>query len=250
MPEISNNSSSTWKLYPLVAGGFGPVAEVHMFRNGLPDRSNDVPSLIYLLAKENDFVLVDTSFRDPVQVNRELGIKCERKTEICDLLAVHGVKADQVGLVIFTHLHWDHAASNHLFPKAHFLCQREELHWLFSPPAWELGYEEWFVEEVFKIRGRLRTVDGDSSIKDGIEVWHVGGHTAGSQAVAVNTAQGIVVITGDTVMSYDNVEKQIPIGLFHNMKDCVRFIDKLNKEKVIFIPSHDWRVLERYHVDE
>lgn len=245
MPPVGSRKDAIWELHPLVAGEFGPVPDVYRFRNGAPEASADVPSLVYLLARENNFILVDTSFRDPAQVRTELGIRCERKTDLSDLLLQRGVEPGRIGLVIFTHLHWDHAACNGLFPKAQFLCQREELQWLFSPPLWEIGYEEWFVEDVFAIRDRLCTVSGDRKIADGVEVWHVGGHTAGSQAVAVTTTQGTVVITGDTVMTYQNVESQVPIGLFHDLSSCVRFIERLRRENLSFIPSHDWTIRER-----
>lgn len=243
-----DKNKDCWIIHPLMAGSFGPVPDVYVHRNGIPGQSISVPSLIYLLIKREEIVVIDTSFRDPDQASDELNIQCERKIEIPDLLAEHEIETDRVDWVIFTHLHWDHAGCGHLFPNAKFICQVQEIRWLNSPPEWEIGYEQWSVANVRQIGDRLQTVRGDKKLTPGIALRHVGGHTNGSQAVEVDTDAGKVLITGDTIMLYDNVEKQIPVGLFHELRPCVDLMAELHRKNTCFIPSHDWKVLERYGV--
>ena len=46
-----------------------------------------------------------------------------------------GVKADQIPLVVVSHLHWDHWAGHSLFPRAEYLVQREEVAFWTGPVA-------------------------------------------------------------------------------------------------------------------
>src|SRR5512138_3115843 len=80
-------------------------------------------------------ILVDTSFHS---VERTWEIRRRKivrgpEQELAAALAAAGTRPEEIGLVIHTHLHYDLAGNNRLFPRARFLVQREELRYALAP---------------------------------------------------------------------------------------------------------------------
>lgn len=239
-------SNQQWKINPIKAGEFGPMPDWMGYRNGKEaDYGYNIPSIIYLLQNGNRNVLVDTSFSSVEDVRQNMGIYCNRQREIDFLLKDYNVKVEQIDTVILTHLHWDHAGNLDLFPDAKIICQKAEDVWLAKTHKWEIGYPQWFVRTLAKNKERLTFVEGDAVILDGLEVWWHGGHTPGSQMVAVHTQNGLGVITGDNVMTYDNIDKNIPVGLFCSIHQCLAAMERIKEKADFFIPSHDWKVFQK-----
>lgn len=238
-----NCVQTVWSVYPIKAGEFGPMPDWMGYRNGKEaDYGYNVPSVIYLLQNGSKNVLVDTSFSSAEEVRQNMGIYCnrERGVELC--LKDYGVSAEEIDTVILTHLHWDHAGNMDMFPKADLICQSTEYEWLLKAHEWDVGYPKWFLPTLARNRDRIKFIEGDIAIADGIEVWLHGGHTPGSQMVAVNTANGTCVITGDNIMTYENMKNNIPVGLFCSIHECLKAMERIKKQADFFIPSHDWKV--------
>jgi glyoxylase-like metal-dependent hydrolase (beta-lactamase superfamily II) len=79
----------------------------------------------------------------------------------------------------------------------------------------------------------------DQDVLPDIESFWVGGHTPGSMAYLVNTADGRVVLTGDTISLLGNFERKIPPGVFSDLEECHAAIDKIGSKADIVLPSHD-----------
>jgi len=62
----------------------------------------------------------------------------------------------------------------------------------------------------------------------------------------VQTEAGRVVLTGDVCFLYDNVERDVPVGFFTDVNQCLRGLERIRQEADIVVPSHDARVLERH----
>ena len=68
-----------------------------------------------------------------------------------------GVCADDVDLVINTHLHWDHCSNSDVFRNAEILVQRDELGYAAAPCAEHLrayGITAGFVPPFARLAGR------------------------------------------------------------------------------------------------
>jgi glyoxylase-like metal-dependent hydrolase (beta-lactamase superfamily II) len=104
------------------------------------------------------------------------------------------VEPSSVRCLVNTHLHWDHAGGNSLFPGVTTFVQRSE-----REAADEPSYT---VREFIDFPGSdYALVDGDRLIAEGIWVLATPGHTRGHQSVAVETSSGIVLLAGQVAPS-------------------------------------------------
>jgi glyoxylase-like metal-dependent hydrolase (beta-lactamase superfamily II) len=108
-----------------------------------------------------------------------------------DALAELDMTPGDIGLVINTHLHFDHCGQNAVFPHAPFYVQRAELDRV-KREARELY--DWFGFA----GGRFELLDGDAEVLPGLSVIATPGHTVGHQCVVVHTGDGAPdVLIGD-----------------------------------------------------
>jgi glyoxylase-like metal-dependent hydrolase (beta-lactamase superfamily II) len=191
-------------------------------------------------------ILVDTSF---LSVERTWEIRRRRivrspAQELAAALAAAGARPEEIAIVIHTHLHYDHAGNNHLFPQARFVVQREELRYALAPTTFDasayfapsLGVTPDYLGTKFEL------LDGDAEIADGVRVIPTPGHTPGHQSVLVDTAGGRYCITGDAVMCYENLEKMIPPGINTSMIDCMASLARISREADHVLPAHEPKV--------
>jgi N-acyl homoserine lactone hydrolase len=148
----------------------------------------DWPVHGFLVRYPGGAVLVDTGVGGPQKwlddwrvVNRS----------VATALDEHGMTPGDIGLVINTHLHFDHCGQNAVFKHAAFYVQRAELDRARreSPKL-----AEWFDF----MNARFELLDGDAEILPGLSVIATPGHTAGHQSVVVRAADGMSeVLVGD-----------------------------------------------------
>jgi glyoxylase-like metal-dependent hydrolase (beta-lactamase superfamily II) len=101
----------------------------------------------------------------------------------------------------------------------------------------------WLVDQAWD---RLELVDGEVEVLPGIRVIETGGHSPGHQIVIVETAAGRVVIPGDEVYLYANLEQDIPIGYYHDFERVSQAMDLLRELGGHLLPAHDADVTRRY----
>ena len=194
-------------------------------------------------------IIVDTFIRDPTRPNWGNAVEVKAEWEYTRQLANVGLDPQKVGIVILTHLHFDHCGNNNLFPNAKIYVQREELAYaatLNDTRSLQLFDQRDIANLVERDKHRLVLIDGDREIAKGVKCVRVGGHTAGSQAVYVDTAEGVAILTGDACYIYDNLEKRIPTGIFFRYEECIAAIDRFRREGHFIIVNHDLDVLRRY----
>lgn len=230
-----------FRVKPILVGEFGPVREDIKFRGGDPFKAETVPSYLFYLESGEKHIVVDTGLNPSQETAQLVGLECKGE-DLADLLQQESIDPEKVDLVICTHLHWDHVGNLELFRKARIVCQRSEIGWAFSPPHWEMGYLRVFLEPLWEASERILAVDGNMKLFEGINLIKVGGHTPGSQVVEVDTAEGKVVIAGDLIMSFENLQREWPIGLFWSLEECMRGIRYLREQDVLVLPGHDWKV--------
>lgn len=107
-------------------------------------------------------------------------------------LASVDVKAQDIDLVIQTHLHWDHCVNTHKCQNAKVVVQEDELRFALSPhPLMANLYHRPLFKDL-----KFMVVRGPHEVTPGIDLIPAPGHTPGTQAVSVNTEKGKAVISG------------------------------------------------------
>jgi N-acyl homoserine lactone hydrolase len=180
-------------------------------------------------------VLVDTGVGGPQEdlddwrvVNRS----------VADALAELDMSPADIGLVINTHLHFDHCGQNAVFGHAPFYVQRAELDRM-RREAREL--HDWFGF----MNARFELVDGDAEILPGLSVVATPGHTVGHQCVVVRGDAGDDLLIGDaayTPRQYADPPGPLPDGQASDVPawhDSVQRIRALAPERVHFCHHTD-----------
>jgi len=217
---------------------------------------------VFLLRGDDGSIgLVDTGVRDVNEIQPfvvagvgERGrFRMDMATQnIPTLLQAEGVDPADVDYVLLTHLHYDHASNTRLFPNARFVVSRTGWHLTLDPPAPELAPNVAFPRDVIgylagEARDRLILVDDEApEILPGIGAFYLGGHTLCSQAITVQTRQGVALFPGDTVFYYENLEKNHPVGLAVNIAECYQAMQRIRELGGILVPPHDPRLLQKY----
>jgi N-acyl homoserine lactone hydrolase len=139
-----------------------------------------------------------------------------------------------IGLVINTHLHFDHCGQNAVFKHAPFYVQRAELSRMRRESS-ELY--EWFGF----MDARFELLDGDTEVLPGLEVIATPGHTEGHQCVVVRGDGAFDLLIGDaayTPRQYAEPGRgNLPPGQASDVdawRESVRKIRSLRPEHVHF----------------
>ncbi|MFC1825333.1 N-acyl homoserine lactonase family protein [Thermodesulfobacteriota bacterium] len=209
-----------------------------------PGRTIDVPLIAWYIEGSDKKILVDTGGGDPSEADPAL-MPYKRKVNqsIENALKNLGLSCEDIDIVIVTHLHWDHSAGNSLFPKAEIFVQEEELQAARKPfPVIKHGYIKSIVEDI-----DYTVISGDKEIADGIKVLLIPGHTYGLQGVLVECKTQRYFIASDTFGYFKNLETDPPMisGIFVDLKQYYRSIEKISKLSAFILPGHDPKVFDK-----
>ncbi|HEX2078856.1 MAG TPA: MBL fold metallo-hydrolase [Longimicrobium sp.] len=152
-------------------------------------------------AKFRDIYGVDNATSDPAYPDR-----------LQELVAEAGFRPDDVGVVIDTHLHFDHAGGNTFrdaegqvrvsFPNARYVVQRGEWEWAHrTNERTSASYLPDNYEPVMAA-GRFDLVEGDVEIVPGISVVRTPGHCPHHQSVLVRSGGETACFLADVVPTF------------------------------------------------
>jgi glyoxylase-like metal-dependent hydrolase (beta-lactamase superfamily II) len=221
-----------------------------------PPDPHDAPMamdyFIWAIAGDGSPVVVDAGFRPETAERRGR----EMVADPIVVLAALGIDAAEVRDVVLTHLHYDHSGYLAAFPRARFWVQDEELaFWTGRHAArGEMGrtVEPPDIVELVRLNfeRRVRFVDGDEEMADGIGLHRVGGHAPGLQVVTVDAVGGPLVLASDAVHFYANLELDRPFIVVHSVPGAYEAFDRVRAlaggDDDRIVPGHDPLVLERY----
>jgi N-acyl homoserine lactone hydrolase len=163
------------------------VKRLHLASLRGPD-GLDWPVHGFVVTHPGGAVLVDTGVGGPGRLLSDWRVV---NRSVADALSELDMTPDDIGLVINTHLHFDHCGQNAVFKQAAFYVQRAEVS-RAQRESRELY--DWFDF----MNARFELLDGDTEVVPGLSVITTPGHTVGHQSVVVQAADGTShVLIGD-----------------------------------------------------
>jgi glyoxylase-like metal-dependent hydrolase (beta-lactamase superfamily II) len=151
----------------------------------------------------------------------------------------------------------DHVDGLPLYPKARFLMQRRQYQWIVEKaPRYRVLNKishavptSEIIENLVQLyhEGRLTLLDGEKQVVPGVKIVDVDGHYPGHQLLEVLTPKGLVVLASGCTYLYENVEQEIPTGMFiTSVTDVIDAYRRMKQSGAPIIPAHDPEVMKRY----
>jgi len=176
---------SQYTIYPLKVGSIVRQKSNMAFMKD-PGKTMEMPLIMWYLTDGERRVLVDTGGTAPDHRYQPY-TRTKEQEPLAALLSL-GVRPGEITDVILTHLHWDHAGNNQLFPNAVFYVQKAELQYAAAPIV--LHKNSYDHKVIFNTE--YKVLNGDCGLFGGISVILTPGHSPGSQSVVVDTSRGKV----------------------------------------------------------
>jgi glyoxylase-like metal-dependent hydrolase (beta-lactamase superfamily II) len=215
------------------------------------ERDKPVAYIMWLIEGPDGPIAVDTGYH-PDYVAPEWA-QGKNFIEPPALLSQIGVKADEIKTVVVTHFHQDHFTGFDYFPNARFIVQQAELEFWTGPLMRHEILNRQIRPKVrpalerLKEQGRIELIDGDFELYPGLDLLKAGGHTPGSQMVALQTDLGKAVLCGDIAYTFRNVRDHIPVGWYYHLGETATALDRalaiVSRPDLAF-PNHDTEIMQ------
>jgi N-acyl homoserine lactone hydrolase len=199
---------SVYTIHPIVVGSkvFDKGMMTYQHEYGTP---YTIPIYSWYIKGGEKNILVDTGEIHPViSEDREKAIGGKIYT-LEEGLARHGLKPEDIDVVIHTHLHSDHCENDYKCSNAVFYIHEKELESISNPHPLDYRYVEDFIFEI-RDAGQIKTVNTDQELFPGISVMHTPAHTPGGMTVFIDTERGKTAITGFCVIR-ENFEPPVQV---------------------------------------
>jgi glyoxylase-like metal-dependent hydrolase (beta-lactamase superfamily II) len=211
-----------------------------------------------LILTEGQRILVETGAGDKMgpKLRDIYGLEDPR---LEDGLRRYGLRAEEINIVVDTHLHFDHCGGNTRtekdkivpsFPNARYMVQRGEFEHAMNPTERDRASYDPENYAPLETAGMLELVDGDRVIAPGVELVRIPGHTADMQCVKLTGGGKTALFFADLVpttahlplpwiMAYD----LYPMMTLEQKK---RLIPETIREGWLALFGHDERVPAAY----
>ncbi len=176
----------------------------------------------------------------------------DRARHLDHTLADAGLSANDIDIVLATHLHFDHAGGFTArgqdgvvprFPRARYLIRRGE--WEDATHPHERNRASYLAENYVPLldAGRVEFIEEDGEVLPGISVWRTGGHTMHHQIVRFESEGRTAIFAADLIPTVAHVDLPWIMGYDLYPMDTLaykrRFLaEAIEGEYVIFF-EHD-----------
>jgi len=239
-------------------GEYGPASSVYW-----NDRLGECCELFYyvvLIENSERRILVNTGMPDDFSEfdafvkswNPVCRIYREETESPVRILASSGIAPTDIDVVLITPLTVYTTGNLALFPNATFCFNRRGWVDFWAPhrhaPRLPLNIAMCRDSRLFLAESgleRVRLLDDEEDVCPGVHAFYTGGHHTSSMAISVVTEQGCVIL-GDCFFTYDNLEKNIPIGWAENHHEIYAAYARVREQADIALPLYDPEVLKRF----
>ncbi len=223
---------------------FGVVPRVLWEKKLPPDDGNRIPlGMRPLLIRDGSkTLLIDAGCGDKMDAKLSQIYKLNRRYHLDHALADAGLTADDIDLVVASHLHFDHVGgftkagpngtSVPRFPRAKYIAHRGE--WEDATHPHDRSRAS-YVQENFvplKDAGVLTLVDDDAEIAPGVRYRRSGGHTSNHQVVMIESAGKTAVFTADMYPTSSHVADPWLMGYDLYPMDTLAFKQRFAREAI------------------
>ena len=187
-----------------------------------------------------------------------------RPDRVHDSLAAAGFRAEDVTVVVNTHLHFDHAGGNTFrdgggearlsFPNARYFVQRGEWEWAHrTNERTQASYLPHNYEPVMAA-GRLELLEGDVEVVPGISVFRTPGHCPHHQSVLVRSGGETACFLADVLPTFAHLP--LPWIMGYDVEPLVTLESKrallarATAERWLLVSNHDPETAWGYAVQD
>lgn len=254
------------KIRPMNTGFVTTIPKQYLYHHStvahlkdIPNERIEMPCFAFLIEGAEQPILVDTgmAWSERASKYHHPGSYQPEGMSIIDQLAKIGMQPEDIGKIIFTHLHWDHMYYMEKFTKAKFYVHEKEYNFAMDPiPLYYKSYEHPLLGITRPFEGiSFELLKGDTEIVQGVRTFETFGHSPGHQCVEVDTKDGSYIICGDAIFVLDNL-KEIP-EIHYNITPPGRYadviaawhsIERIKKRAAsvdMLLPCHERMLLER-----
>jgi len=237
-----------YKIHPIVMGTKNFDKSMMTYQHGYGQQYT-IPIYCWYLEGGNREILVDTGEMNPIKSeDREkfIGGKIYTFEEGLDRW---DLAADDIDVVIHTHLHNDHCENDCKCENASIFAHQKELERIHDPHPLDYRYLEDYILDAEE-NGQIKAITEDKELFPGISVLHTPAHTEGGLTILVDTPKGKAAITGFCViMENFSPPKEIlaldmdiiPPGTHVNVYESYDIMQKVKDVADILLPLHEPR---------
>ncbi|MBN2500207.1 MAG: MBL fold metallo-hydrolase [Anaerolineales bacterium] len=201
-------------------GPFGLVPRPLWEKYQTPDEHGRVPMDLncLLVFSDDKIILIDNGLGDKLdeRARQNWGLEYPHGT-LLENLAKHGIQAEEVDIMIDTHLHSDHCSGNTrltdgetqpTFPNAQYIVQR--LEWADAMHPNVRTRNTYLPENFVPVweKGLFRFLRGDTQITSHVRCVLTRGHTRGHQCVLIEGAESPILFMADLASYAVNMTRQ------------------------------------------
>jgi glyoxylase-like metal-dependent hydrolase (beta-lactamase superfamily II) len=217
------NESTFW-----LDGGqmFGLVPRVFWEKDAPPDPTNRVPLGVHpVLVRSGDtWALLDAGNGDKFDDKFRKIYRVEEDAPVLRELARFGLRPDDIGLVVLSHLHFDHAGGAsrregarvvRAFPSARIVIDRAEWHDAWNPVEYTRGGYKRYDFECFEGAAEWLNPVEDAELLPGVHLLRAPGHTAHHRCMLLRSEGQGLLCTVDLIPQTHHVKLPWIAGLDH-----------------------------------
>ncbi|MFC3835089.1 MULTISPECIES: MBL fold metallo-hydrolase [Deinococcus] len=230
---------------------FGTVPKVLWSRVTDSDDLNRIPLRVnpLLIQRGGENILVETGLWDQGGEKFDHMYAAERDESVFRGLEAVGLGAEDIHLVICTHLHFDHvgrsvtALGEPTFPNARYVVQGQELHDARHPHERSRAS---YIPQTFEPlvdAGLFDVVEGEHDLRPGLSVLPLPGHTLGMQGVVLRSGGQTLVYTADLLPTLNHAPLPYIMGFdlypVTTLETRRRYFPQWAEEGAVICTPHD-----------
>lgn len=204
-------------------------------------------------------ILVNTGIGDKYDEKMRKIYEIKHPPSLAASLDQHGLKPQDINMVILTHLHFDHCGGNTVikdgktvptFPKAVYVIQKGEWESATNPTERTSGS---YIKENFlplKEHGLLKIIEGDEDVVPGIKVKLTGGHTKYHQVVLIESGGKKAIYWSDLIPTTAHIDLPYIMGYDLDPQETLKakkeLLEQAVNEKWLCFWEHDPEITHSY----
>ncbi len=248
--ELISLSDGTFRL----DGGamFGVVPKTLWSRRTQADDKNRIPLGLrpLLVRAHGNNILIDTGIGDKMPPKLVEIYAIDRTTHLDHSLAAVGMTADDIDVVIATHLHFDHFGGSTMkekmregdardgeaivarFKNARYLIRRGD--WEDATHPHDRNRASYLPENFMPLAdaGVIDFVDDDGEVLPGISVWRTGGHAMFHQWIKIESEGRVAAFVADLIPTTAHLDEPWIMGYDLYPMDTLHYKQRFIREAI------------------